>query len=112
MASSPVGLLAVRENWLFEPQNLGIHTSRFGTIPTRCAVSNLRRELRDAAVLASSCVMQLFLCEQLHDAAVDLGKARAGGSSTDASAFWDLLDPSMRSRVVAAGFGDYAAGLR
>ncbi|KDP30350.1 hypothetical protein JCGZ_18201 [Jatropha curcas] len=24
---------------------------------------------------------------------VDLGKARAGGSSTDASAFWDLLDP-------------------
>ncbi|KDP31663.1 hypothetical protein JCGZ_15219 [Jatropha curcas] len=43
---------------------------------------------------------------------VDLGKARAGGSSTDASAFWDLLDPPMRSRVVAAGFGDYATGLR
>ncbi|KDP43404.1 hypothetical protein JCGZ_26559 [Jatropha curcas] len=43
---------------------------------------------------------------------VDLGKARAGGSSTDASAFWDLLDPPMRARVVAAGFGDYAAGLR
>ncbi|KDP21736.1 hypothetical protein JCGZ_03272 [Jatropha curcas] len=43
---------------------------------------------------------------------VDLGKARAGGSSTDASAFWDLLDPPMRSRVVAAGFGNYAAGLR
>ncbi|KDP20567.1 hypothetical protein JCGZ_04904 [Jatropha curcas] len=43
---------------------------------------------------------------------VDLGKARAGGSSTDASAFWDLLDPPMRSRVVAAGFGDYAAELR
>ncbi|KDP20296.1 hypothetical protein JCGZ_08372 [Jatropha curcas] len=43
---------------------------------------------------------------------VDLGKARAGRSSTDASAFWDLLDPPMRSRVVAAGFGDYAAGLR
>ncbi|KDP44682.1 hypothetical protein JCGZ_19497 [Jatropha curcas] len=43
---------------------------------------------------------------------VDLGKARAGGSSTDASTFWDLLDPLMRSRVVAAGFGDYAAGLR
>ncbi|KDP27087.1 hypothetical protein JCGZ_20311 [Jatropha curcas] len=42
---------------------------------------------------------------------VDLGKARAGGSSTDASAFWDLLDPPMRARVVAAGFGDYAAGL-
>ncbi|KDP30886.1 hypothetical protein JCGZ_15495 [Jatropha curcas] len=43
---------------------------------------------------------------------VDLGKARAGGSFTDASAFWDLLDPPMRARVVAAGFGDYAAGLR
>ncbi|KDP35057.1 hypothetical protein JCGZ_11150 [Jatropha curcas] len=43
---------------------------------------------------------------------VDLGKARAGGSSTDAYAFWDLLDPPMRARVVAAGFGDYAAGLR
>ncbi|KDP23882.1 hypothetical protein JCGZ_26716 [Jatropha curcas] len=50
--------------------------------------------------------------EQLRDATVDLGKARAGGSSTDASAFWDLLDPSMRSRVVTAGFGDYTAGLR
>ncbi|KDP25690.1 hypothetical protein JCGZ_24171 [Jatropha curcas] len=43
---------------------------------------------------------------------VDLGKARAGGSSTDASAFLDLLDPPMRSRVVAASFGDYAARLR
>ncbi|KDP44429.1 hypothetical protein JCGZ_16262 [Jatropha curcas] len=43
---------------------------------------------------------------------VDLGKAHAGGSSTDASAFWDLLDPPMRARVVAASFGDYAAGLR
>ncbi|KDP32249.1 hypothetical protein JCGZ_14957 [Jatropha curcas] len=43
---------------------------------------------------------------------VDLGKAHAGGSSIDASAFWDLLDPPMRSRVVAASFGDYAAGLR
>ncbi|KDP31697.1 hypothetical protein JCGZ_15231 [Jatropha curcas] len=42
---------------------------------------------------------------------VDLGKARAGGSSTDASAFWHLLDPPMRARVVAASFGDYAAGL-
>ncbi|KDP31711.1 hypothetical protein JCGZ_15000 [Jatropha curcas] len=42
---------------------------------------------------------------------VDLGKARAGGSSTDASAFWDLLDPPMRSRVVATGFGNYASGL-
>ncbi|KDP26313.1 hypothetical protein JCGZ_22322 [Jatropha curcas] len=43
---------------------------------------------------------------------VDLGKARAGRSSTDASAFWDLLDPPIRARVVAADFGDYAAGLR
>ncbi|KDP46665.1 hypothetical protein JCGZ_10974 [Jatropha curcas] len=42
---------------------------------------------------------------------VDLGKARFGGSSTDASAFWDLLDPPMQARVIAAGFGDYAAGL-
>ncbi|KDP22985.1 hypothetical protein JCGZ_01770 [Jatropha curcas] len=39
---------------------------------------------------------------------VDLGKARTGGSSTDASAFWDLLDPSMLARVVAAGFDRYA----
>ncbi|KDP36011.1 hypothetical protein JCGZ_10410 [Jatropha curcas] len=46
------------------------------------------------------------------DFPVELGKARAGGSSPDASAFWDLLDPLMRSRVVAAGFGDYATGLR
>ncbi|KDP30307.1 hypothetical protein JCGZ_18214 [Jatropha curcas] len=43
---------------------------------------------------------------------VDLGKARSGGSSTDAFAFWDLLDLPMRARVIAAGFGDYAAGLR
>ncbi|KDP42060.1 hypothetical protein JCGZ_03271 [Jatropha curcas] len=43
---------------------------------------------------------------------VDLGKARSGGSSTDVSAFWELLDPPMRARVIAAGFGDYAVGLR
>ncbi|KDP32177.1 hypothetical protein JCGZ_14988 [Jatropha curcas] len=43
---------------------------------------------------------------------VDLGKARAGGSSTNAFAFWDLLDPPMCARVVPAGFGGYAAGLR
>ncbi|KDP21564.1 hypothetical protein JCGZ_03802 [Jatropha curcas] len=43
---------------------------------------------------------------------VNLGKARSGGSAIDASAFLDLLDPSMRARVVAAGFGDYATGLR
>ncbi|KDP20623.1 hypothetical protein JCGZ_04125 [Jatropha curcas] len=39
-------------------------------------------------------------------------EARSGGSSADASAFWDLLDPPMRAQVIAAGFGDYAAGLR
>ncbi|KDP38271.1 hypothetical protein JCGZ_06039 [Jatropha curcas] len=54
-------------------------------------------EMRDAAVVWPE---------------VDLGKARAGGSSTDASAFWDLLESPMCARVVAAGFGDYAAGLR
>ncbi|KDP33272.1 hypothetical protein JCGZ_13523 [Jatropha curcas] len=43
---------------------------------------------------------------------VDLGKARSGGSSTDALAFWDLLDSPMRARLVAADFGDYTAGLR
>ncbi|KDP28927.1 hypothetical protein JCGZ_19701 [Jatropha curcas] len=43
---------------------------------------------------------------------VDLGKAQAGGFSADASAFWDLLDPPMRSRVVVARFSDYASGLR
>ncbi|KDP30133.1 hypothetical protein JCGZ_18128 [Jatropha curcas] len=115
------------------------------------AMRRFLSELRDAAVLASSCVTQLFWCEQLRDATVrsyatplsldfdfaslvcldvllailncdalsittclgpvDLGKARAGRSLTDASAFWDLLDPPMRSRVVTAGFGDYAAGL-
>ncbi|KDP40393.1 hypothetical protein JCGZ_03963 [Jatropha curcas] len=43
---------------------------------------------------------------------VDLAKARAGGSSTNTSAFWDLLDPPMHAQVIAAGFGYYAAGLR
>ncbi|KDP23077.1 hypothetical protein JCGZ_01170 [Jatropha curcas] len=57
-------------------------------------VSGAASEVRDAAVLQ-----------------VDLGKAHAGGSSFDAMAFWDLLDPPMRARVVTAGFGDYAAGL-
>ncbi|KDP43255.1 hypothetical protein JCGZ_22807 [Jatropha curcas] len=41
-------------------------------------------------------------------AEVDLGKSRSGGSSTDASAFCDLLDSPMRARVIATGFGDYA----
>ncbi|KDP35077.1 hypothetical protein JCGZ_11029 [Jatropha curcas] len=53
-----------------------------------------------------------FLPAPGSDFPVDLSKARAGGSSTDASAFWDLLDPPMQSRVIAAGFGDYASGLR
>ncbi|KDP39394.1 hypothetical protein JCGZ_03676 [Jatropha curcas] len=30
---------------------------------------------------------------------VNLGKAHSGGSATDASAFWDLLDPPMRARA-------------
>ncbi|KDP35114.1 hypothetical protein JCGZ_11127 [Jatropha curcas] len=90
--------------------------------PVRYETSQMRgfqTELRHAG---RSCVTQLFLCEQLRDAAVlseqlrdatvNLGKACAGGSSTDASAFWDLLDPPMRARVVATDFGDYAAGLR
>ncbi|KDP24263.1 hypothetical protein JCGZ_26697 [Jatropha curcas] len=83
-----------------------------------------RAPMRHAYVLQkNSCMTQLLVggcgfdklrgaATWLRDAAVDLGKARAGGSSTDASAFWDLLDPPMRSRVVAAGFGDFAAGLR
>ncbi|KDP20653.1 hypothetical protein JCGZ_03946 [Jatropha curcas] len=29
MASGPAELFAVRENWLFEPQNLSIHTMRY-----------------------------------------------------------------------------------
>ncbi|KDP23106.1 hypothetical protein JCGZ_01178 [Jatropha curcas] len=80
-------------------------------------------EMRGAAVkMRGASVLRTQYFEQLRgtaievrDAAVlqvDLGKARAGGSSTDASAFWDLLDPPMHARVVAAGFGDYAAGLR
>ncbi|KDP43634.1 hypothetical protein JCGZ_25697 [Jatropha curcas] len=58
------------------------------------------------------------VAEEWHDASaemryaavllVNLGKARSGGLATDVSAFWDLLDPPMRARVVAAGFGDYA----
>ncbi|KDP23031.1 hypothetical protein JCGZ_01743 [Jatropha curcas] len=42
----------------------------------------------------------------------DAAMARAGGSFINALAFRDLLDPPMHARVVAAGFGDYAAGLR
>ncbi|KDP24940.1 hypothetical protein JCGZ_24443 [Jatropha curcas] len=56
--------------------------------------------------------LEVSAWSELRDATkIDLGKARAGGSSTDAFAFWDLLDPPMCARVVAAGFGDYAAGL-
>ncbi|KDP31639.1 hypothetical protein JCGZ_15363 [Jatropha curcas] len=45
---------------------------------------------------------------------VDLGKAHSGGSATDASAFWDLLDLPMRARVMTLMPVDYAAitGLR
>ncbi|KDP23081.1 hypothetical protein JCGZ_01174 [Jatropha curcas] len=85
--------------------------------------------LRDAAVemcgaaveMRGASVLRMPNFEQLRDAAgewrdagteVNLGKACSGGSSTDASVFWDLLGLPMRARVIAAGFGDYAAGLR
>ncbi|KDP27462.1 hypothetical protein JCGZ_20118 [Jatropha curcas] len=57
-------------------------------------------------------VVRLLRCATQLCFKVDLGKARSGGSATNASAFWVLLGPPMRARVVAAGFGDYAAGLR
>ncbi|KDP46981.1 hypothetical protein JCGZ_02417 [Jatropha curcas] len=60
----------------------------------------------EAVAEAEAAAAPIFLTQ------VDLGKARTGGSSTDASAFWDLLDLPMHARVVAASFGDYAAGLR
>ncbi|KDP26185.1 hypothetical protein JCGZ_22681 [Jatropha curcas] len=90
--------------------------------PVRYNTSRMRGFQAESRHAGSNCVTQLFLREQLRDVAVlseqlrnatvDLGKARSGGSSTDASAFWDLLDPPMRARVIAVGFGDYAAGLR
>ncbi|KDP36543.1 hypothetical protein JCGZ_08310 [Jatropha curcas] len=77
-------------------------------------------KLHDAAVLwKNSCVTQLLAAQRsslasyvtrLHGC-VDLSKARAGKSSTDASGFWNLLDPPMQARVIAAGFGDYTLGL-
>ncbi|KDP25995.1 hypothetical protein JCGZ_22972 [Jatropha curcas] len=80
------------------------------------------REMRGSTLwLRDAAILEAIYFEQLHGVAVEwrgasaevnLGKARSGGSATDASAFWDLLDPPMRARVVAAGFGDYAAGLR
>ncbi|KDP37431.1 hypothetical protein JCGZ_08272 [Jatropha curcas] len=66
-------------------------------------------EVRDAAVEVRDATVEVCDAAVLQD--VYLGKARAGGSSTDASAFWDLLDPPMRARVIAASFGDYAVGL-
>ncbi|KDP43323.1 hypothetical protein JCGZ_00061 [Jatropha curcas] len=89
--------------------------------PVRYETSRMRRFQSEVEVAwhdcssVNSCVTQLFLREQLRDATlrgVNLGKARSGGSATNASAFWDLLDPPLRAWVVAAGFGDYAAGLR
>ncbi|KDP30613.1 hypothetical protein JCGZ_16921 [Jatropha curcas] len=83
--------------------------------------------LRDAAVLEATYFEQSrgaamewrdagaemhYASVLLNTQLVNLGKARSGGSATDASAFWDLLDPLTRARVIAAGFGDYAAGLR
>ncbi|KDP27436.1 hypothetical protein JCGZ_20254 [Jatropha curcas] len=72
-------------------------------------------EMRGSSVLRTQYFEQLRgLTVEVRDTAteVDLGKARASGSSADASAFWDLLDPPMHARVIAAGFGDYVAGLR
>ncbi|KDP42522.1 hypothetical protein JCGZ_02480 [Jatropha curcas] len=38
MASGPAGLFAVRENWLFEPQNLSIHLKQsYGLAPSALA---------------------------------------------------------------------------
>ncbi|KDP34642.1 hypothetical protein JCGZ_11955 [Jatropha curcas] len=65
-----------------------------------------------SAQLGQSCVTRLLRRVTRLCGYVNLGKARSGGSAIDASAFWDLLDPPMRARVVAAGFEDYAAGLR
>ncbi|KDP24571.1 hypothetical protein JCGZ_26567 [Jatropha curcas] len=92
---------------------------------TRQSLEQLRDatvEMRGAAVeLHGASVLRTPNFKQLRNAAVewrgvgvevDLGKARSSGSATDASTFWDLLDPPMRARVIAAGFGDYAAGLR
>ncbi|KDP24941.1 hypothetical protein JCGZ_24429 [Jatropha curcas] len=63
----------------------------------------------------NNCVTQLFWMNncvtQLFEASLIWARPVLA-DSTDASAFWDLLDPPMRSRVVATGFGDYAAGLR
>ncbi|KDP24019.1 hypothetical protein JCGZ_27033 [Jatropha curcas] len=74
---------------------------------------------RDAAVLqgaqlGQSCVMRpcrrgMRLCSCMTQLRLIWARPT---QATDAFAFWDLLDPPMRARVVAAGFGDYAAGLR
>ncbi|KDP38301.1 hypothetical protein JCGZ_05187 [Jatropha curcas] len=120
---------------------------RYETSPG-CAAFRPRQsleQLRDATVemrgaaeeMRGASVLRMPNFERSRDGAVesrgagaevDLGKARSGGSSTDASAFWDLLDPPMRARrwndcthTFVFGFGemtltpvDYAAitGLR
>ncbi|KDP21704.1 hypothetical protein JCGZ_03639 [Jatropha curcas] len=109
----------VRDAAVLQGAQLGRAALRDAATEMRGAVVEMRgagvelrdagTEVRDAAVLQGA---QLGRAALRDAATVDLGKARSGGSSTDASAFWDLLDPSMRARVVAAGFGDYAAGLR
>ncbi|KDP25888.1 hypothetical protein JCGZ_23733 [Jatropha curcas] len=63
--------------------------------------------MRGASVLKTQYFEKLHgVAVEVRDAAaeVDLGKARSGGSSTDALAFWDLLDSPMRARLVAADF--------
>ncbi|KDP37294.1 hypothetical protein JCGZ_06748 [Jatropha curcas] len=44
MAFGPVGLFAVQENWLFEPQNLGIHRRLQPLSPVAAAVFKGGRE--------------------------------------------------------------------
>ncbi|KDP37700.1 hypothetical protein JCGZ_06841 [Jatropha curcas] len=77
-----------------------------------CGASVLRtpyfEQLRGAAVKVRGAATEVRY------AAVLQGRSEQGPRwwiSTDASAFWDLLDLPMRARVIAAGFGDYVVGL-
>ncbi|KDP43686.1 hypothetical protein JCGZ_24144 [Jatropha curcas] len=68
------------------------------------------RDQRDARFLDRVVSRNCSVEEQFRDATVDLGKARAGGSSTDDSMFWDLLGPPMQSRVITASFDIWTRG--
>ncbi|KDP29591.1 hypothetical protein JCGZ_19357 [Jatropha curcas] len=104
-----------------EPVSVSRNLLTPGTRPLQLLPSPAREMRGATSWLWDTSVLRATYFKQLRDAAVgwhsasaevNLGKARSGGSATDASAFWDLLDPPMRARVVAAGFRDYAAGLR